>query len=103
MRVFLLASLVLLPNVAPVAPVGALSGGLNGEGCHNDRKNGGYHCYRGSAAGRSSVVRRAASTSGATYFSDCRAARAAGGAPVRAGEPGYSDKLDRDGDGVGCE
>jgi len=21
------------------------SGGLNSEGCHNDRKNGGYHCH----------------------------------------------------------
>ena len=28
----------------------AHGGGLNAEGCHNDRKNGGYHCHRGSAA-----------------------------------------------------
>ncbi|MFD6093845.1 excalibur calcium-binding domain-containing protein [Oerskovia sp. NPDC060338] len=27
----------------------------------------------------------------------------AGEAPIRVGEPGYSKKLDRDGDGVGCE
>jgi hypothetical protein len=31
------------------------------------------------------------------------AARAAGAAPVYRGEPGYSRRLDRDGDGVGCE
>ena len=31
------------------------------------------------------------------------AARAAGAAPVRAGDPGYGRHLDRDGDGVGCE
>ena len=25
-------------------------GGLNAEGCHNDRRNGGYHCHRGGSA-----------------------------------------------------
>ena len=38
-----------------------------------------------------------------TYFKNCDAARAAGAAPVRAGDPGYGGHLDRDGDGVGCE
>jgi hypothetical protein len=28
---------------------------------------------------------------------------AAGAAPIHRGEPGYSSKLDRDGDGVACE
>lgn len=37
------------------------------------------------------------------YFKNCDAARAAGAAPVRAGDPGYAPHLDRDGDGVGCE
>ena len=37
------------------------------------------------------------------YFANCAAARAAGAAPVRTGDPGYSRKLDRDGDGVGCQ
>ena len=27
------------------------SGGLNKDGCHNDRKNGGYHCHRSSSSG----------------------------------------------------
>lgn len=40
---------------------------------------------------------------GSTPFANCAAARAAGAAPVRRGEPGYSTKLDRDGDGIGCE
>ena len=44
-----------------------------------------------------------AAQEGASPFRSCRAARAAGAAPVRAGDPGYSRKLDRDGDGVGCE
>ena len=38
-----------------------------------------------------------------TYFKNCDAARAAGAAPVRAGDPGYAGHLDRDGDGIGCE
>lgn len=36
-------------------------------------------------------------------FANCAAARAAGAAPVHRGDPGYSPKLDRDGDGIGCE
>jgi hypothetical protein len=36
-------------------------------------------------------------------FASCAAARAAGAAPVHRGEPGYSSRLDRDGDGTGCE
>jgi len=40
---------------------------------------------------------------GDVYFANCSAARAAGAAPIRVGEPGYSRRLDRDGDGVGCE
>ena len=36
-------------------------------------------------------------------FANCDAARAAGAAPVYRGDPGYSSKLDRDGDGIGCE
>lgn len=37
------------------------------------------------------------------YYTNCSAARAAGAAPVRIGDPGYGRHLDRDGDGVGCE
>lgn len=38
-----------------------------------------------------------------TSYANCDAARAAGAAPVRRGDPGYGSHLDRDGDGVGCE
>ncbi|MCZ4651842.1 DUF1524 domain-containing protein [Gordonia amicalis] len=38
-----------------------------------------------------------------TYYANCSAARAAGAAPLYAGQPGYRAKLDRDGDGVACE
>lgn len=37
------------------------------------------------------------------YYKNCTAAREAGAAPVRLGDPGYAKHLDRDGDGVGCE
>ncbi|MET4095993.1 DUF1524 domain-containing protein [Arthrobacter sp. UYCu712] len=39
----------------------------------------------------------------AAYFANCAAVRAAGAAPIRLGQPGYSSKLDGDGDGVACE
>ena len=29
------------------------SGGLDGYGCHHDRKNGDYHCHQGTFAGQS--------------------------------------------------
>lgn len=37
------------------------------------------------------------------YYKNCDAARAAGAAPIREGEPGYRSALDRDGDGVACD
>ena len=44
-----------------------------------------------------------ANSGGSVYYANCAAARAAGAAPVMRGSPGYSRKLDRDNDGVGCE
>lgn len=37
------------------------------------------------------------------FYENCSAVRAAGADPIRAGDPGYSRKLDRDGDGIACE
>jgi micrococcal nuclease len=37
------------------------------------------------------------------YYKNCTAVREAGAAPIYSGDPGYSRKLDRDGDGVACE
>lgn len=92
----------------------AHGGGLNAEGCHNDRKRGGYHCHRGggsasSALGLSSglleraTMRPASHAGGYASYRNCSHARAMGAAPVRRGQPGYGPHLDRDGDGVGCE
>lgn len=38
-----------------------------------------------------------------TYYPNCSAARAAGAAPLREGDGGYSRRLDCDGDGIACE
>lgn len=83
----------LLAGPAPAHP-----GGLAADGCHNDRKNGGRHCHRGAPA---PAPQRA--LGGAVTYPNCTAARAAGAAPVRRGDPGYARHLDRDGDGIGCE
>lgn len=37
------------------------------------------------------------------YYQNCTAVRAAGAAPIKVGDPGFQDKFDGDGDGVGCE
>lgn len=76
----------------------AHGGGLAADGCHYDRKNGGRHCHRGNS--QSQTVKR---SNGSTYYPNCAAARSAGAAPVRRGQPGYASHLDRDNDGIGCE
>lgn len=37
------------------------------------------------------------------FYANCDAARAAGVAPLRRGQPGYRAALDRDGDGIACQ
>ena len=37
------------------------------------------------------------------YYANCTQAKKAGAAPLYSGQPGYSRKLDRDGDGIACE
>lgn len=37
------------------------------------------------------------------YYENCTAVRDAGADPIYAGDPGFADHLDRDGDGVACE
>lgn len=103
MRFYLFAAASLALAAYPPTPASAHGGGLNAQGCHNDRKNGGYHCHRGSSAGSAKRSFSGGGSGGSTYYANCSAARAAGAAPVRSGDPGYSSKLDRDGDGVGCE
>jgi hypothetical protein len=96
---YLYAAAVLFMYI-PTGGVTAHPGGLAADGCHNDRKNGGRHCHRGSG-GPSRPAQRA--MNGNVYYQNCAAVRAAGAAPIRAGQPGYASHLDRDSDGVGCE
>ena len=42
-------------------------------------------------------------TPAGVYYKNCSAVRAAGAAPIYAGDPGWQSKFDADGDGVGCE
>ena len=57
---------------------------------------------RADAAAAAAAANQAAPPSN-VYYANCDAARAAGAAPVYAGDPGYAPHLDRDGDGIGCE
>lgn len=82
----------------------AHSGGLDASGCHHNRKTGDYHCHRP----QRTTLQQADPVpnllgSGGGVFANCSAARAAGAAPVRIGDPGYGPHLDRDHDGIGCE
>lgn len=85
----------------PALPAVAHGGGLNAQGCHNNRKTGDYHCHRGASASSTRSKAQALRSGGA--YRNCTEARAAGAAPVRRGDPGYGQHLDRDDDGVGCE
>ena len=105
MRPLILAAAIAL--LAP--PAFAHPGGLAADGCHRERATGTRHCHGGgggsSRPARPSSVRGLVGdgSSASGPFANCAAARAAGAAPVRRGQPGYSTGLDRDGDGVGCE
>lgn len=87
----------------PVFPASAHSGGLDAQGCHHDRKKGGYHCHRAQTNSGSQSLNLLSPGGGDAYYPNCAAARAAGAAPLRRGEPGYRPKLDRDNDGIACE
>jgi hypothetical protein len=96
--------LILALAVAVEAPLGAHPGGLAADGCHNDRKNGGRHYHGGASASPATRPLGLVSTPrGRGAFANCTAARMAGAAPVRRGDPGYGPHLDRDNDGVACE
>ena len=101
MRLFT-CSMLALSYLACFSSVSAHPGGLNAQGCHNNRKTGEFHCHRTSAP-ISSSRRQSFLGDGSGAFPNCAAARAAGAAPIMAGQPGYGPHLDRDGDGIACE
>ncbi len=104
----------LLVSLLGVNSAWSHGGGLNSEGCHNNRKTGDYHCHRAAAnAPRPQIGAPAAYTPARAApggrvpagraFANCGEAKAAGAAPVHRGDPGYGRHLDRDNDGIGCE
>ncbi|QTC90444.1 excalibur calcium-binding domain-containing protein [Brevundimonas goettingensis] len=98
-------SLIIVAALLTVVPASASahSGGTDREGCHRDSRTGIRHCHGGGRSSAAPSRPQALSSSAGGAFANCAAARAAGAAPVRRGEPGYGRHLDRDGDGVGCE
>jgi hypothetical protein len=115
MSKFILVLMALSGLMLPINTF-AHGGRTDASGCHHNRKTGSYHCHNGAGTRLTSnqsafpsgnnlnsraVSENIYTSSGA--FRNCTAARAAGAAPVRRGEPGYGKHLDRDGDGIGCE
>src|SRR6202008_1401963 len=91
-RALVLGALVLTSET-----VAAHGGGLDANGCHHDRKHGGYHCHRGSAPRAPTPnfaptpmpsQRLSGDDSDSIYYANRSAARPAGAAPVRRGDPG---------------
>ena len=52
-NMFIFGAILLLSLTGIVEPALAHGGGLDGQGCHHNRKVGGYHCHRGPLAGQS--------------------------------------------------
>ena len=49
------------------------------------------------------TVQKPADAPAVVSYASCDEVRAAGKAPLHLGDPGYSSKLDRDGDGTACD
>ncbi|WP_007468431.1 excalibur calcium-binding domain-containing protein [Segniliparus rugosus] len=61
------------------------------------------HAFAVLALGPVALLLSAPTAEAGPLYRNCSEARAAGTAPLYRGDPGYSSKLDRDGDGVACE
>lgn len=57
----------------------------------------------GASSGTEQAPAQSEPDSGSAYYSNCKAARDAGAAPIYRGQPGYRPELDRDKDGIACE
>ena len=111
--IFLCAIILLAVAMFNSSQAYAHSGGLNAQGCHNDRRTGGYHCHRKGNSGVSTyrTINNYPSVSpryqprrtNEPYYYNCAHARRAGVAPIRRGQPGYRRGLDADNDGIACE
>jgi hypothetical protein len=98
---FFISTLVLLVN-APTE-THAHGGPVDEKGCHTNPRTGNYHCHPLGKSSRSSGSDVGSRSTSVSSFRSCAEARAAGAAPLRRGDPGYSLSLDRDRDGIACE
>lgn len=76
----------------------AHGGRTNSEGCHNDRKHGGYHCHGGGSS-RQSSARSVYTAPKRVYCTSFRTQEEA----QRYSDAHPEANLDRDGDGIACE
>lgn len=68
MQRLVFAVLLVVTSLLFAPDVSAHGGGLDRYGCHNDRRNGGYHCHRGGVGdGSSSSGRRSSSIAQGLY------------------------------------
>lgn len=83
--------------------VHAHGGRTNSEGCHNDRKSGGYHCHGGVPTRKSAEPHKSQteeSACGGKYL--CKEMDSCDEAKHYLNDCGLS-RLDRDNDGIPCE
>ncbi|MEZ0244531.1 MAG: excalibur calcium-binding domain-containing protein [Sphingomonas sp.] len=63
---------------------------------------GEYHSPE-AVAQRQAAAEATAKIEASVHYAGCNDARAAGAAPIYAGQPGYRSEMDGDGDGIACE
>lgn len=84
-------------DAARTAGYGAIKKGENGYRKELDPNGNGIACDASLAEPRGQ------GTSSGAYYKDCDAARAAGAAPPKKGQPGYRATLDPNGNGIACD
>ncbi len=77
--------------------------GLAGSDADARRRGSKPYGYRRRSYYGAASSARAYGGGGRSLYANCSEARAAGAAPIREGDRGYSRRLDRDGDGIACE
>ncbi|MDD6461363.1 MAG: excalibur calcium-binding domain-containing protein [Bifidobacteriaceae bacterium] len=98
-----------VPTEGGVQGGSAAGSGTSGSGSSdsaqaaNSSANSAAQSSGNAAANTSGDSASQSDASGTVTYSSCAAVRAAGKAPLYKGQPGYSEKLDRDNDGIACE
>ena len=88
--------------VAIAAPLFAHPAAEDDKRCHMHEDTGTLHCPEREEVKEDAPDPRPM-RSQSVFYRNCNAARAAGVAPIRRGDPGYRPELDGDNDGWACE